>query len=443
MRTALIFIALLSLIPACDADSPDAVYKFDFGNAETEKDFQQVSSDRLFTGDNLYGFLPGLNPESVTSDAESLIMNDLLMSEKPFVFVMEIPEGNYDVVVKLGNPGKNSKVTLKAESRRLMVHNCIVPAGGIRTITFTTNVRYPEINDSLSVRLKPREKGHFNWDQLLSVEFNGTYPSVFSMEVIRNYKAKTLYLAGNSTVTDQRFEPYSAWGQMLPFFFKPGIISVANHAESGEALKSFIGEHRLEKIWNTIREGDYLFIQFAHNDQKPESSAYLEARTGYKAYLKQYISGAREHGAVPVLITPMQRRNFDDSGKVINTHGDYPEAMREVAREEGVKLIDLEMMSRRLYEAMGSEDSKKLFVHYPAGSYPGQLNDLKDNSHHSTFGAFQLAKCVVEGIRQNLPELSELLRDDIASYNPSVPDPYDEWKFPFSPVVDLMSPEGR
>ena len=115
------------------------------------------------------------------------------------------------------------------------------------------------------VRLKPDEQSHLDWDDLLTLEFTGTHPCVHALEISKADKAVTVYIAGDSTVTDQAQEPWSAWGQMLPRFFKQGV-AIANHAESGEYLKSFVGEHRLQKILETIKAGDYLLIQFAHND---------------------------------------------------------------------------------------------------------------------------------------------------------------------------------
>ena len=234
-------------------------------------------------------------------------------------------------------------------------------------------------NDNEEVKLNSSEQWHADWDRKLTIEFNNSNPCICALEITRVENAITVYLAGNSTVTDQQHEPWAAWGQMLPRFFKPGKISVANHAESGETLKSFIAENRLKKILAVIKPGDYMFIQFGHNDQKPENSDYVEPFTGYKELLKFFISELRKHDAIPVLVTPVLRRRFDDCGKIINTHGDYPEAMRETAREENVALIDLHQMSKILYEALGTEGSKKLFVHYPAGTFPGQKEELKDS----------------------------------------------------------------
>src|SRR5205807_2590556 len=139
----------------------------------------------------------------------------------------------------------------------------------------------------------------------------------------------TVYLAGDSTVTDQvqKNETFTSWGQILPRFFKPGVVSIANHAESGEATTSFIGAKRLDKILDTMKKGDYLFVQFGHNDQNQKRDIAT-----YKNTLKRYLAEARKREATPVLLTPMQRRNFDTNGKVKDSLGEYPEAVRQTAQ---------------------------------------------------------------------------------------------------------------
>ena len=414
------------------------IQRFDFGTGEPKAGFVKVGPGDEFSEEKGFGFIevsplstvrmsgPG-EPGSEPGD------RDFIFSERPFLFLVNVPEGNYLVRVTAGGVNGDSRLTLKAESRRLMAMNELVPEGESRTIEFSTNVRYPEIDSGLVVRLKPREIGHLDWDRQLSVEFSGTNIAISSVEIVPDDKAITVYLAGNSTVTDQRYEPYSAWGQMLPVFFKPGMVSVANHAESGEALKSFVSENRLEKLMKNVHQGDYLFIQFGHNDQKTNSSAYAAPFGDYQEYLRKFIREARIRGMIPVLVTPMLRRKFDEEGHVINTHGDYPKAMRQVAEEEMVGLIDLFQMSKELYEALGPEESKKLFVHYPAGSFPGQEQELKDDSHHSSYGAYELARCVVKGIREDLPELSLALRHDVPKFDPAHPDPFSSWHLPVDP----------
>jgi lysophospholipase L1-like esterase len=139
----------------------------------------------------------------------------------------------------------------------------------------------------------------------------------------------TVYLMGDSTVTDQPGEPWAAWGQMLPRFFT-NRVAVANYAESGETLRSSAGAGRLDKVVSVLRPGDYVFLQFGHNDQK-EKGEGVGAFTTYKTELKRYVSEIRRKGAIPVLVTSMNRRRFDESGKIVATLGDYPEAVRQAA----------------------------------------------------------------------------------------------------------------
>jgi lysophospholipase L1-like esterase len=416
-------------------DSDALCMKFDFGAGKPEPGYIQILPDMKYTKKLGFGFYSDSTITSVERNGNDALRDDFLTSGSPFIFAVDVPEGNYDVIITLGDWNKESITTIKAESRRLMHKKVYTAPGEFRNVVFTTNVRYSEIDSSESVKLKPREIGHPNWDEKLTIEFSNSRPCVCAIEIVKTTQAITVFLAGNSTVTDQRFEPWAAWGQMLPCFFQPRKIAVANHAESGEALKSFIAEKRLEKILSTIKQGDYLFIQFAHNDQKPQSSAYLEPFSGYKRYLKNFINQARQFGAIPVLVTPMYRRRFNEDGRIVNTHGDYPEAMRQTAKEENVPLIDLNKMSGILFESLGIEGSKRAFVHYPPGTFPGQDEALKDDSHFNNYGAYQLAKCIVEGIKTNHLGLEKYLLDDLPPFDPMHPASFDDWDLPVSPLI--------
>jgi len=419
---------------------PSPVLKFDFGSGKVAPGYKQVTGNMTYRKETGYGFISEVPVTDVNRKGKDALRSDFCTSEKPFCFVVDLPEGNYEVIATFGDRKGESVNTVKAESRRLMLEDVVTARSEFQTDTFIVNVRTPQINATENIRLKPREIGYLNWDNKLTLEFGNARPCINAIEIREVKEVITVFLAGNSTVTDQEREPWAAWGQMIPRFFTSDIV-VANYAESGEALKSFAAENRLKKILSLIRPGDYLFIQFGHNDQKPNSSAYVEAFTGYKEQLGKYIAETRERGARPMLVTSMHRRNFDENGKIINTHGDYPEAMRQVAKEEHVPLIDLNAMSAVLYEALGMEGSKKVFVHYPANSFPGQEKELADNSHHSTYGAYQLAKCIVEGIKSNVPELAAYLKD-IPAYHPENPDPYENWKWPVSPFFESIKPDG-
>ncbi len=250
------------------------------------------------------------------------------------------------------------------------------------------------------VVLKDSEKTGRDWADRLSLLFSGPHPRVSALEIEAADELPVIYLAGDSTVADQESPPYASWGQMLPAFFGPGVV-VANHAESGETLKSFISGLRLAKVLERMKPGDYLFIQFGHNDQKAEwPQTYLDAQTTYRAYLAVYIAEARQRGAIPVLVTSCERCRFDSGRRIIPSHGRYPDAVRALAAEEGVSLIDLEKMSRDFYESMGPDQTPRAFA------MPG------DYTHHNEFGAMWLAACVASAVRNSGLPLAVHMRED-------------------------------
>ncbi len=365
-------------------------------------------------------------------------------SDKAFFFSQNLPEGNYRVEVVLGGGGA-AVTTVKAEARRLMLESIATKKGKTDKRVFIVNVRTPEIGGGKKVRLKPREIGNLDWDNKLTLEFNGTNPSVKSISIRKVDDVPTVYLAGDSTMVDQDKEPWASWGQMLPRFFntRPGgpLISIANNAESGETIASFQGENRFAKIFSTIKSGDYLFMQFAHNDQKPGRG--FVPIPEYKALMTKYVEAAKKLGAHPVLVTAMNRRAFDDQGKILMTLGDYPQATRDVAKAEDIPLIDLNAMSKTLFEAMGPEGTLKAFVHYPANTFPGQTEPLADNTHFNSYGAYELAKCIVLGIQQDKLPLAQDLAKSVGTFDPAHPDNPSTFGVPASPMVSTATPYGR
>jgi lysophospholipase L1-like esterase len=351
-------------------------------------------------------------------------------SDKPFFFSVPTAEGNYRVTVVLGGP-QASITTVRAEGRRLMLERIPTAPDASVTRSFDVNVRVPQINGkpNHTVKLKPREQGILNWDTKLSIEFNGDQPSVRSIS-IDPIKEPTIYLAGDSTVVDQYFEPWAAWGQMLPRFFTPGVV-IANHAESGETTRSFVAEQRLAKIMSLIQPGDYLFIQFAHNDMKPNAVPLDD----YKHLLTAYIAQTRAKGAFPVLVTSMNRRTFDADGKITNSLAGYPDAMREIAAAQHTPLIDLNAMSKTLFEALGPDGAMKAFMHYPANAFPNQTEPINDDTHFNSYGAYELARCIVHGIRESKLPIEKFLTKDIPDFNPAHPDPQPDFHLPATPIL--------
>jgi lysophospholipase L1-like esterase len=217
---------------------------------------------------------------------------------------------------------------------------------------------------------------------------------------------------------------------MFTRFFDSGV-AIANHAESGETLKSFITGLRLDKILSQMKKGDYLFIEFGHNDMKENwPQTYVEPFTTHQQYLKVLIAEARRRGATPVLVTPMQRRNFD-GGKIRNTLGQFPDSVRQTAKEENVPLIDLTQMSIAFYEALGPEKS------------PLAFSGGRDATHHSAYGAYELAKCIVEGVRANHLDLARHIVEDYKTFDPAHPDPPEAFDVPASPGRSTVAPRGN
>ena len=421
-------------------------FKFDFGTNKAANGYIAVTPNTIFSKETGYGFEAGFAVQAIDRGGNALT-GDYITSDKPFYFSVQLPDGNYDVKLILGDASGNSATTVRVENRRLMLGNVRTENGKQVTRTITVHVKDSIIRDAQQketdkVRLKPREYTYRHWDNLLTLEFNDSLPKVCAVEITPNKKATTVFLAGNSTVVDQDREPWAAWGQMIPRFFEPGAIAVANYAESGETMKAFVRERRLQKLFSLAKPGDYLFIEFTHNDQKPGGN-HLDAFTTYKQTIKEWIGEARKRGMTPVLVTSMHRRNFDSSAHIINTLGDYPEAMRQTAAEEKVALIDLNAMSKTLYEAWGPEQSLRAFVHYPAHTFPGQETALADNTHFSPYGAYELARCVVKGLAAaNLPIAKYLIKDNIA-FDPARPDPIEKFYWPLSAAVTAVKPDGN
>jgi lysophospholipase L1-like esterase len=438
---------LLLLINIVVQAQQQNTYWFDFGTGRETKGYIPVTPFTIYQVRNGYGFHAGAELEAVERGGKAPVTDDFITSRKPFFFSVDLPEGNYDVRLMLGDPKGRSVTTIRAECRRLLGEHITTSQERIAIKTFTVHIRDSVIRDKTGaavskVRLKPREANYLHWDNRLTLEFNDSLPKVCALEIIPNRKAVTVFLAGNSTVVDQDKEPWAAWGQMIPRFFEPGKVAIANYAESGETLKAFRGERRLQKLFSMAKPGDYLFIEFAHNDQKSGGN-HLDPFTTYKATLKEWIAEARSRQMLPVLVTSMHRRSFDSSGHIVNTLGDYPEVVRQTGAEEKVPVIDLHAMSKILYEALGPERSIKAFVHYPANTFPGQTTELKDNTHFSTYGAYQLALCVVEEIKKKIPALAAQLAPRVPAFDPAHPLDINKFYWPMSTVSAIAKPDGN
>ncbi|SDH03148.1 rhamnogalacturonan acetylesterase [Prevotella communis] len=393
-------------------------------NAQTY-DFDMTKQQPVYSDSQGYGY-------------DVLPAPDKKKPAEPFYFSVKVPDGNYLVKVVLGGK-KNSNTTVRAEGRRLMMDNITTKrAKDTQEVSFTVNKRTPLIDEKNRVKIKDREKAYFTWDDKLTLEFNGDMPAVKHIH-IEKADVPTIYLCGNSTVVDQNYEPWASWGQMITRWFGPEV-AISNHAESGLTARTFIASNRLDKILTTLKKGDYVFVEFGHNDEKekkPGDGAWYH----YQYQLKIFVDQVRKKGADIVFCTPTQRRAFNDDKKTLmNTHGDFPAAMKMVAEKENVPLIDLNSLTKTFFETLGYEDSKRALVHYPKEMYG---RELADNTHFNPYGAYEVAKCVVMGMKQlNLPVV-QYLRADWQDFNPAQPDDWKTFKWAPSRISENVKPDGN
>lgn len=406
-----------------------AARKFSFAPGPAAAGVVSVAPDAAYSAAAGFGFEPGSKVTAVARPGQG----GFITGDQPIYFSVALPEGNYRVTVTLGDPAGASVTTVKAELRRLMLQRIRTADGAVVTRTFNVAIRRPFYPGG-EVRLKPREKTSeaWSWDDKLTLEFCDEHPAVSSVEIAPATGLPTLFLIGDSTMTDQPREPHNSWGQMITRFFGPDIV-VASHAESGESARDFISEHRWAKVMSLIKPGDYVMIQFGHNDQHdrgPNPGAYAS----YTTFLKQYVTDVRQHGATIILVTPMNRLAFEGNA-LVNTLGDFPDAIRKVCREEQVPLVDLNAMSKVLYEALGPAQAPAVFATGPSGK--------TDTTHQADYGSWELAQCVVRGIRESAPDLARYLAPDATHFDPAHPDPVASYDIPKEPVTVVVRPYGN
>jgi len=414
-------------------------YKYSFDGRN--KAAIQVKPSDAYTDAKGYGY----DYQHVIDEARKQQSESFRLSDGIFYFSVAVPDGNYKVTVTVGSKKKAACTTVRAESRRLYVQDARTKKGEFKTFSFIVNKHNTEIalpdGKKDVVKITPREKGVIRWDDKLTLEINGDAPACSSITIEpADASAPTMYLCGNSTVVDQDYEPWASWGQMFTYWFDDQV-AVANYAASGLTSSSFYAQNRLKKIVSLLKPGDYVFIEFGHNDEK-DKMAGAGAFYNYAHNLKTYVDQIREKGATPIICTPTERRSIKD-GQWTPTHGKYPAAAKFVADDLNVGLIELTAMSQTLYHAMGAEDSKHLLVHYPAATYPGQTKAFEDNTHFNPFGAYQISRLIIKGMKNlNLPILSHL-KDGYIDIDPSKPDDWKSFRWNDSPFIDTVKPDGN
>jgi lysophospholipase L1-like esterase len=221
-------------------------------------------------------------------------------------------------------------------------------------------------------------------------------------------KKITIWMIGDSTmaIKDPKAYPETGWG--MPFVqFWDSTVKVDNRSRNGRSSKSFTAEGLWNPVIENMSEGDYLIIQFGHNDESKDKGERYSTPEEFKANLAAYITQARSKKAIPILITPVGRRKFDEAGKIKETHLGYSDLVRQVAREQNTLLIDLDKKSQELFQQMGPETSKLLFNYLEPGEHPNFPNGVKDDTHFSELGARRMAEIVLAEIRALHIELAD------------------------------------
>jgi lysophospholipase L1-like esterase len=229
--------------------------------------------------------------------------------------------------------------------------------------------------------------------------------SVFSF---RNAEKVNIWMIGDSTMANKKAEraPETGWGMVLQEFFNEGAF-VRNRAVNGRSSKSFLSEGKWKSVYDSLKRGDYVIIQFGHNDEKDDSVRHTDPFTTYKQILRKYIDEARSKEANPIVCSPIVRRHFDGAGNLIDTHGDYIKAAREIAGETNTPFIDMEAKTRKLVTDLGSEKSKSIYLFCKPGEYGAYPKGIQDSTHLNSDGARKIAGLFVDGVKEiKLPLIS-------------------------------------
>jgi lysophospholipase L1-like esterase len=389
-------------------------FKFDFGPGKAREGYLQVLAETTYSSERGYGFDFGSKPVGVDRGGSDPLSDGFITTlEPPFFFSVKVPEGNYRITVTLGDSQEESSTTIRTESGHLMVPSVVTVPGKFATLSAIANVRRPQLPPppanapgGTEVHMFLRGEAEARcWDEKLTIEFNHRRPCLCAMEIVKDDTVPTIFVAGDSTVGDPRRGPGGNWPTQICQFFKPEV-AVCNSAEGGETSKSFVTGLRMDKVLSQMKAGDFFLIQFGHNDSKAQwPQSYTEPATSFKAYLRVFIAETRRRGATLVLVTPMERRANADSV------GPWARAMREIAEEEKVPLVDQWAMSKELWTALG----------------PNVNQAFSDQTHLSGYGGYLLSKLIVAGIKKNVPALARFVADDFKEMDPAHPEAPPEY----------------
>lgn len=382
-------------------DAPDVLpstlpLKLDFGPGTVADGYFGVTTPVAYSSELKYGFADPTLVGSGNSGTTDPIKSDYL-SPAGTSFNVDLPKGDYSVTVTAGDVSSATEVAVSVEG---MTTN---------KIALTSKAAGEYLEQSFEVALV---------DGQLNIAFSGSAPKINALVITKLAdrvagETPTIYISGDSTVQtyDEYWKPQAGWGQMISRYFTSDV-TFSNQSIGGRSSKSFILEGRLDTILRAIKPNDYFLIQFGHNDATVSIPARYASPADYKNYLKTYIEGTRQRGAIPILVTPVGRRDYNETTGIFNvSFPTYVAAMKEVADELDVDLVDLSTLSRTYYDSIGPIGTLAVFLHLEAGIYTAFPSGSVDNTHFQEYGAIQIARLLSGGIKAlNIP-LSALVTD--------------------------------
>ncbi len=356
-------------------------YALDFGPGAAAEGYLKVEAGTAYSEDAKYGFTDTSKVSGADRGTADALRTDFVVVNGAG-FNIDLPNGDYSVSLIAGDSGGDTNVGINVES--------------MQKVQLTSKSAGEYLEMSFDIALV---------DGQMNFVFSGTRP-VLNALVIKKQPERTVgmkptvYIAGDSTVQtyDPYWKPQAGWGQMIGKFFTTAV-EFNNHAIGGRSSKSFIVEGRLDEILREIKPGDYFLVQFGHNDATISVPERYASPADYKNYLKTYIQGTRQRGATPILVTPMGRRDYNAGTSQFNvSFPEYVQAMKEVAAELNVGLVDLSSLSVAYYNSIGFEATRAVFLYTDPGVYSAFPAGSSDNTHFQEYGAIQMARLIAGGI---------------------------------------------
>ncbi|MGJ9383825.1 rhamnogalacturonan acetylesterase [Salipaludibacillus sp. CF4.18] len=357
--------------------------RYDFGPSDSSvvADYLKVTEESIYSKETGYGFSDIANVMAIYQEEAQGIERDFI-SYSNTAFLVDLPNGDYTVSVVSGDIHESTEFGIKAESIQ-KVENTSLHAGQITESDFEIAVI----------------------DGQLSIELTGDQPKINAIVITKlpnrqAAKHPTVYVASDSTAQTYKrdLKPQAGWGQMLPSYFNKKL-TIANHAIGGRSSRTFYTEGRLDNILRELKPRDFVLIQFGHNDATSFVPERYTPVADFKEYMKTYVTGVRQRAGIPILITPVGRRDFDTETEKFNTSfPEYKQAMEEISKDLDVLLVDLNTSSREYYDELGPEGTRSVFLHVDEGTYSAFPEGKIDDTHFQEYGADQIAKLLSEGL---------------------------------------------